>query len=224
MKKRMFLTTALMALVLLVAVTTATFAWYQASTTGTITPQDKSHNVGTSSEVYEVGALTITVNFDGTITNLGPVDTDGNVKFLNSKGQEVYNKKYNVQNYYDTYGSVTWSVYAEIGGEEASSADLSAYVGTKFTVIFSGDNLRVTENENKVTKTENAGEGYINEDITEVSFTVIISQTGSFVLFVDDAETATPAGGNLFVSIHNEYTDSSDDNDLTLKAELALAN
>lgn len=66
MKKRMFLSTILMTLVLLVAVTTATFAWYQA-TAGSLTANDTDESsISTAVNPYESGAFTVTVEFGAT--------------------------------------------------------------------------------------------------------------------------------------------------------------
>ena len=195
MKKRMFLTTVLMALVLLMAVATATFAWYQANTNNNVSVADQTQSITTSSDAVTVGALQVSVKFsDAALTDLGPVDSSGNVKFVNPSNQEVYSKPWNdeSQTYYSTLGTVSWEVVATINGQAASAIDLAVYAGKQFTISFDGADLRITDVEST---------GYVAAD-KAITYTVKIDNTGKFVA----VGTADKTSGTLYVSIVETYT------------------
>lgn len=74
MKKRMFLSTILMTLVLVVALTTATFAWYQA-TAGQVGYGDAdTATINTAANSYATGDFTVSVEFG--VPSGAPVLTD----------------------------------------------------------------------------------------------------------------------------------------------------
>ena len=82
MKKRMLLSTVLMTLVLLLAVTTATFAWYQATSQG-ISVSNNNTSVSTTDAKYQIGGVTFDVTWaaiNDTCEEL--TDASGNVYYI----------------------------------------------------------------------------------------------------------------------------------------------
>ena len=78
MKKRMFLSTILMTLVLLVAVTTATFAWYEATANANAKVDADTVAVGTQASGLTVAGYYITVEYDAVATSVDLTDPEGN--------------------------------------------------------------------------------------------------------------------------------------------------
>ena len=217
MKKRMFLTTVLMALVLLVAVTTATFAWYQATTTGNITGGTDAHTVQTSGDAYQVGDLVLTIVFgEQELKDLGPVDAEGHVKFVSSENKVVYDEMWNdaSQTYYDVLASVSWTLKATIGGSDATADDLKAYVGTKFTVTIDAEKVDGVDYL-KLADSEPAA-GYVANDGT-ISYEVQIDANGAIVAVGADDKV----DGTVYVSIHENWATKS--GTLTLNGTVAAA-
>ena len=79
MKKRMFLSTILMTLVLLLAVTTATFAWYQAQAGNVGYGSAPEQSVTTAANGYNAGGFQVNVAF-GELGANAPVLTDASGK------------------------------------------------------------------------------------------------------------------------------------------------
>lgn len=219
MKKRMFLTTVLMTLVLLLAVTTATFAWY-AAVEGNVSGKVTTEEIVTSSNTYTVGALKIEVVFNNQdLDNLGPVGEDGSVQFRTS-GNNIVISAQNGQastDYYEVMGTADWSLKATITtvveDEEvvttATADQLKAYAGTKFTVSFGGTNL-------KVAGAEPTGKNYVATDAA-VSYTVEINANGEIVA----AEGNNVVAGTLWVSVVHSVENPT--TALELKATVAEA-
>lgn len=92
MKKRMFLSTILMTLVLLVAVTTATFAWYTASSSvAAKQTQDQMNSITAASNEYGVsGNVTFALQFGGTDYNSTPTESYNSKVLSNRFGKTYY--------------------------------------------------------------------------------------------------------------------------------------
>jgi len=78
MKKRLFISSILMTLVLLVAITTATFAWYSATAAGA-NKVDHANTLSTQASTYAAGDYYLRVEYDENLTQLDLTDTAGNV-------------------------------------------------------------------------------------------------------------------------------------------------
>lgn len=160
MKKRMFLSTILMTLVLLVAVTTATFAWYQAS----LNTSKASIELGTSQNAsagasMEVAGLVYTVNSKTTSANLESkkFDEEGNeitggasttvysttwsvptidgatLNFLpvsNNPSDDAREAAYQQSSGADNVGVSKWKTYVEQTGAGTEVTDFNGYSGT----------------------------------------------------------------------------------------------
>ena len=130
MKKRMFLSTILMTLVLLVAVTTATFAWYSAAQgAANLTSSDQA-SVAAKTETVELGSVTFTVSFDGVTDAFDGVDlTDESGKsyyWTGSKSVEYTAAK--------AYGTASATVTASVAEGEDLEDALVNLVGAGKTV------------------------------------------------------------------------------------------
>lgn len=136
MKKRMFLTTILMTLVLLVAVTTATFAWYQAqaSSVAYTNPNDEQA-LNTAVNGYASGSFEVTVEF-GAVSG-APVLTDAEGKTYyyagSVEGSEILDSTAGPKS-----GSVAFTVKVEYKGtglSDAEIADLWNQIGENIKVV-----------------------------------------------------------------------------------------
>lgn len=202
MKKRMLLSTVLMTLVLLLAATTATFAWYQASASGEISGGTTNQSITTSGNTYEIGALQVKVAFsNASLDNLGPVGSDGSVQFTTADGGNIKFNNHADQELYDVLGSVEWSLVVTLDEETATKSDLQAYAGTEFTIVIDGTMLKLADSA--------PADGYVANDST-LSYTVKIAADGSL--------TGTTSG-KVYVSVHEEY--STKNGSLTVVATVA---
>ena len=140
MKKRMFLSTILMTLVLLVALTTATFAWYTASTADDATLEGVQNvAIATSDAEYSVGAGTIKVSLSDVTEQVGPTNQAGEIKYLINGVPTLVTPN----GTYLTKGTVKWTV--SFVGADASVDDkteLMKYAGD-YTLVISGDGARL---------------------------------------------------------------------------------
>lgn len=136
MKKRMFLSTILMTLVLLVAVTTATFAWYQ------VTSESKtsvvSATIETADDEYSIGDVTVKFTLKDAAGNIGPVNTDGKI-FLEDENDNLIALP---DNAYDKYGSVIWEVTVVFDAEKMTKEEAYKQIAGEYTVTVSGTDLR----------------------------------------------------------------------------------
>lgn len=191
MKKRMFLSTILMTLVLVVALTTATFAWYQA-TTGDATLEGDSVEIATSSETYTIGDITFKLTLTDTSADpVGPTDQDGdNYVMINGQAQLIDTALYAKS------GTISWSVEATVAQGDLTLAEaLASLEGATYTVTLSGTDVRLAAN----------GEAAIaaaNGASTTVTFSVasgaLVGASGTVAYAVDS--TWTTAGGNITVN------------------------
>jgi len=201
MKKRLFISSILMTLVLLVAITTATFAWYSAasgagavssSTTGTLTAEGSA---GT------LGSLEFEFSFAGTGTSsaIKPVeltDDSGDTYVLNSSGTPML-----ATNQAELFKVETLTVTLtgiEYAGETVASANWGDYQGT-YTITLKASGKA------KLAKTEAAAKTASLE--AEVSFTVIIASNGTVTYGTGDnlnvvyfGMDGTGSGNNAHIS------------------------
>ena len=208
MKKRMFLSTILMTLVLLVALTTATFAWYSASgqASATLNGIDATQ-VQAAEDSYSLEALTISAKFAGTdyaegkFADVDLTDVNGQTYFLQN-GTLV-----NVSDQATKWnGSASVVVSIKLGSEEIAVNDgendsLARYAGT-YTVTVSGAGLVRVRN-SAPEKEENGA------DAAATSFTITISDKGvvttslsnalelPFWYLVSPAQTGTTVGDTV---------------------------
>lgn len=139
MKKRMFLSTILMTLVLLLAVTTATFAWYQAQA-GSVAytnNTDSDNSLKTVANSYVTGSFEVTVEL-GTPSG-APVLTnaDGETYYYAGavNGAEIKDTDAGAKS-----GSCAFTVKVTYGGSgltDAEIADLWTQLGESVTVTIS---------------------------------------------------------------------------------------
>lgn len=94
MKKRMFLSTILMTLVLLVALTTATFAWYQASAGDyALTENAATGKLNVADNSLAAGKVTVTVTWGEKSSNVNYTDTNGDSYYYNGLVDEAHKVK-----------------------------------------------------------------------------------------------------------------------------------
>mgnify|MGYP003291101262 CR=1 FL=1 len=186
MKKRMFLTTALMALVLLVAVTTATFAWYQAAEGGK-TAIVETQDITTSSTEFKAGAVTVKFTLSNPTTNVGPTDQAGNIKYKTQNGALVTAPS-------DTYtkeGTVQWTVTVEKTDANMTIEEAYALLKGEYVVQVSGSSMRFDES-NAI--------GAADTDTVSVSFK--ITEAG-IVLGTNTA--ASSINGQIKFAVNSSY-------------------
>lgn len=137
MKKRMFLTTILMTLVLLVAVTTATFAWYSVEAAGHSTANATNNTITTAENDYAAGSVKFSAQL-GTPSNLAVQLSDKDGKTFYWLGEtKVEDTESTLAS---KYGVITLDLIATKQGEDqASLAEiLSSLDGKVVTVTISG--------------------------------------------------------------------------------------
>lgn len=142
MKKRMFLTTILMTLVLLVAVTTATFAWYSASQGAAAQKVvDDKVEVNTADNSYAQSGLKFTVVLSApSATGLDLTNNKGETwyyvgtKLVQDKAQDLV-----------PYGSFTVTVKVELVGGAGGATLAEVLAGQQFshTIAISANNADV---------------------------------------------------------------------------------
>lgn len=172
MKKRMFLTTVLMTLVLLLAVTTATFAWYQASNTQAFTTESTTGSLETSGTSGQVGNLEFVFAFAGTgaeyaIQDVELTDKDGITWVYNAQGVLV--EANNQQALKKTEAVTVTLSDIKDNGVSVEEANWSQFVGTYTITLKAGQKV-------KLAASAAAAEKAALE--AEVTFTVIIAADG----------------------------------------------
>ena len=188
MKKRMFLSTILMTLVLLVALTTATFAWYTVSSSGSASLAATSEDLVTVKGSYTAGAVTLV----GDITTSDSVAlTDENgVSWVIANGNLV---KAQNDAELDKIGTATLSIsWPELTGTaEEKLAQKLAYAGT-YTVTISGDRVKLSktndaeDDENVWAYEATAGAAIeLTVTISDVDGSISIENGGVFYFAVD---------------------------------------
>lgn len=186
MKKRMFLTTVLMALVLLMAVATATFAWYSA-TEGGRTAEAQSVNMTTSNATYQAGAVKVKFVLTNPSENVGPTNQAGEIKFVTPSKVEVKAP----EGTYAKEGTVTWTVTIE-KADGMTEAEAYALLKGDYTVEVSGTSLRL-DSANAVAAA--------NGKAATVSFK--ITESG---IVLGEAAAAASINGTLKFAVNHDYT------------------
>ena len=208
MKKRMFLTTVLMTLVLLVAVTTATFAWYTASS-GNAELGQHTVTVDTADDTISIGNVKLNIALSNVSTDVGPSD-----KALGSEGKVIFvvgNAQRVVEAPYELEGTATWKITAEMAKtvvdgnvtewEEADAAALASIAGD-YTITFTAENARIA-----------AATGAVALEDSVQSYTVSINVSTAGVISV--------TSGTLYFAINSIVTNQAGSPVVTLKAKLS---
>lgn len=208
MKKRMFLSTILMTLVLLVAVTTATFAWYTASD-ATVKFENPGIDVSASETTLSVGEVTIKVSLSNPTSNVGPTANgtetvqghDGvpaaGTKFFEVNGVLVKDDSIA----YETSGVVTYTV--SISGKEGlTESELWASAAGTYTITFGGLDLR-----------------YGADKDSALSQT----QTYSITFKVNEDGTTDAKTGTVHFAVNSSYKGVAGENNNTLKMTTTIA-
>lgn len=169
MKKRMFLTTILMTLVLLVAVTTATFAWYSASQGDANLASTDEATVAAKTETVQLGALTFTVEFVGVDDEFAGVDlTDNQGKSYYWTGSEPV--EYQAAK---DHGTAQVKVTASVADGDDLAAALQNLKGSGKTVTL------VITAEGYVIVAETVANVYSNDTANAIEFAIELSADGS---------------------------------------------
>ena len=219
MKKRMFLSTFLMTLVLLLAVTTATFAWYTASVAGEAAgPEAIRQDIGTADNTYNSGDLTFTVTF-GTedLSGIIPTDSVGDVYYIPYEGAsyDEWIKDTNASSSEERCKVVKVTLTVSGGtGDVTLDALLEAISKETYTVT-------VTPGENVKVSFEGVSEAYAAT--SEASFEV----TGAQLLAAKDNNYSISC--DLYVAVHggsktNNKGVSEPVDNLTLSAQVSGGN
>jgi len=168
MKKRLFISSILMTLVLLVAITTATFAWYSAtSASATLTP-GSTGTITAKSSGYSAGDLTITGEFTGDLASACTLDlTDVNGKTYVRSGStnlEVSSAQ--------SKTFATGTIVATLSGAaNASNEQRANFAGTYTVTVTAGAHVRITDDADAKFAAASIG--------NSISFTVVIAADGT---------------------------------------------
>lgn len=174
MKKRMFLTTALMALVLLVAVTTATFAWYTV-TSGAAVGEVNTHDMSTTTSI-SLGDLVMDVTVTANQIELSATDgytyawaLDGKTKIKRAITVETLGK------YYSAVTVTVDKVYLkdDVDKKPLDADTLKDYAGSYTFYVTSDEDAYLASSAPSTVEALNA----INA--RSAVFEVVISSTGS---------------------------------------------
>lgn len=176
MKKRMFLSTILMTLVLLVAVTTATFAWYSAAKTGKSVVDATDDTVSTAANELGVGNIVFTASI--THTGAPHLTTTSGVtkKIVGGNPTEVALQEVGLTDRYATGSVVITATYDK---SDVSFAD--AWAGLDELTIYlyieagagNAKTIRFLEEApTALTEAEFKGGTYLTYEFTKASFTV----------------------------------------------------
>lgn len=186
MKKRMFLSTILMTLVLLVAVTTATFAWYTATTKGATVVSTDTSSIKSATQTVDLGAITATITLKDASNNVKLTDVRGHSYYYAGDPTVEANKKklsLTQATWADRYGSVevtiTLSVEANVDLAEAvaqlekTNPDWSQTL--TFSIAEQGSKFRLlgTKEPQAPTKLEDLDAG--DPRLSEVATTLVIN-------------------------------------------------
>lgn len=190
MKKRMFLSTILMTLVLLLAVTTATFAWYSASqATATLKGIDATQ-VQAGEDSYTLDGLTISAEFDGTdyadgkFADVELTDVNFDTYFLqNGTLVKVTDKQTKA------FGTAKVVVTVKLGEtviavNGAENDSLARYAGTYTVTVTGGGLVRVRNIAPE--KSENGAAAVVT------SFTITISDAGKLTTSLENDSLELP--------------------------------
>lgn len=196
MKKRMFLTTALMALVLLVAVTTATFAWYTAIE-GDTAVQGIAATVDASNADFTAGGVTVKFALSNPTEGVGPTDQNGNIYYITGNGTLVKAP----DNTYTKEGTVTWTVSIDYDSSKMDYKEAASIVKGTYTVKVSGTNLRLAEGE--------AGDAIKVGDAShvEIQFTISVDEEGTVSIISTNNNSHT---GELYFAVDKTLTKAAE--------------
>ena len=169
MKKRMFLTTILMTLVLLVAVTTATFAWYSAAQGDANLSATDNATVAAKTDTITLGDLTFDVEFVGVDASFGGVDlTNDQGKSYYWTGSEAV--EYTAQK---SYGTAQVKVTANVADDADLAAALQNLYGSGTTVTL------VVTAAGQVIVAKDASAVFSSEKGNAIEFSITLSEDGS---------------------------------------------
>lgn len=187
MKKRMLLTTFIMTLVLLMAVTTATFAWYEVSSSGYAASLSKtSATVSTVAGIFEADAVTL----KGKLTAEQDVALTDNVgdSYIYVNGLKVVaHNDYQLNKIGDANLSIDWPELWEIGDDNAQLAYKLSFAGN-YKVTISGENLRF----------------YKGEFEPSISSVTANTLTLDVTISADDGSISIENGGNFYFAVTGE--------------------
>ena len=191
MKKRMFLSTILMTLVLLMAVVTATFAWYTASTDSVSAGSVTDHAMSTNKSV-SVGAITIDMTVSAEAVKLSA--TDGTTKAWSQDGTYLISENIAVGDLAQYYSAVTVTVtkiyLTEDDSKTALNAEaLKAYAGTYNFKVTADGQAKLADAAPTTVEELNAF------NATEMAFTLTIKADGTYL---------NDAASNVFVVMRGD--------------------
>ena len=192
MKKRMFLSTILMTLVLLLAVTTATFAWYKASSGSlTLTEQAPTGALYVKDNSVELGDVSVTVSWSNQLPNdVNYTDTTGKSYYYAGKVDadhklEVANPK----------ATSTVGFTLTLVGDTAS---LQALSGTYVITFTASGELKIGVTEEAAIAVDTAGSTATHEFTIGNAGTITEGASGSIIFgFIGKDVLQTGAGGRI---------------------------
>ena len=195
MKKRMFLSTILMTLVLLLAVTTATFAWYQASGAQATPSYQSAAAISTGANTFGEGSFDVKISVNAAATNLAFTDENGLTAYYLADGTTlVENVAIPVEQVAQADGTVTITI-TYTGALEDDADILAAWTQlSKSKIAFD----LVASNDVKLAKTGNAYEATANNTLqyTNVSLGTVAFTDGVYTLTVAESFVYAIAGLN----------------------------
>lgn len=194
MKKRMLLSTVLMTLVLLLAATTATFAWYQ-STAGSfgLTSQAETGNLSVQNNSVSLGNVTVTVTWQAENTLPKNVNyTDVNGKSYYYAGQVDAAHKLEVADPVKT-GEATFTL--SLVGDVA---ELQAVSGTYVITFTASGEVKIANTADAAVKVGAEGSTATHEFTIGTAGTITEGQTGTIHFgFIGKDQVQTGAGGTI---------------------------
>ena len=175
MKKRMFLSTILMTLVLLVALTTATFAWYTATAGKAGFGSGDVAQITTSDKSYSIGNVTLNVELSNVSNDVGPTSKElgPNKVVVMSNGVER-----EVAIFYKAEGVATWTISATMNKDSSSTEQVKADAAALASIA--GDYyLVLTATNARITNDRTSGKAVdLEDDVNEIVIKIVITDEG----------------------------------------------
>ena len=180
-----------MTLVLLVAVTTATFAWYEVSSTGSATLSATAEELNTVKGSYEAGAVQL-VGEISTSDSVALTDEDGVSWVIANGNLVVAQNNAELQKVGTATLSVSWPTLT--GTAQEQLAQKLAYAGT-YTVTISGERVKLSKLEDEPAYEKTAG--------AAITLTVTIS--------AENGSITVENGGVFYFAVAGEGAENNND-------------
>ena len=213
MKKRMFLSTILMTLVLLLAVTTATFAWYSAATGAGHSEEGAAVNtITTATNDFSAGSVKFTASLTEVSGTPHLTDLSGKTYYYAGATKDSAKVEASLERVplANRYGSAKVSVSAEVvnAGNATLANLLPLLAGNTVTVTITSTSSNVRLYTAQPTQISDLGASQtvaFTYNITESSTLATIIDAQTFYFAVTGAENVETAVSNLNITATVTY-------------------